>query len=253
MACIKPPVLTDEQLLAFIDGEATADIVTHLQQCVSCGQRAKLLARQQNQLLAQLYRVECPSSLELGEYHIGLLAPERVVAVEQHLTHCLHCAREVQTVQNYLQTLAPSAKPVPAPAFTGQSLGQTLGQKLGKWVATLVDRLASDELEGGSLPAFASLRGDQEEQAVYKAGHVQIVIELQRDSSQPDHKLLLGLVLGIGADQTVEAYLEQAGQALGSAPVDELGNFVFEHLTAGLYTLILRSAENEIWIEAFQV
>ena len=111
MACIKPPVLTDEQLLAFIDGEASAELVTHLQQCTSCRKRANGLARQQNQLLAQLYRVECPSSLELGEYHIGLLAPERVAAIEQHLTHCLHCAREVQTVQNYLQTLAPSTKP----------------------------------------------------------------------------------------------------------------------------------------------
>ena len=46
-------------------------------------------------LTAQLYRITCPSSEELGEYHLHMLPAEQTTAVAQHLRTCPHCTREL--------------------------------------------------------------------------------------------------------------------------------------------------------------
>ena len=252
MACIKPPAVTDEQLLSLIDGAATDEVASHVQQCADCRRRANGLARQQKQLATQLYRVECPSPLELGEYHLAVLPAERVLAVEKHLTRCLHCAREIQTLQSYLTTLAPTLAPIAPPAPSGESLGQ----RMHRLIAKLIDPRVGTGAGGGAVPAFAALRGEpenQDVQFVYEAEDVQIIIELQTEPTQPDRKVLLGLILGLAVDQAFEAQLQQADQAALFAPVDELGNFVFAKLVPGTYTLLLRSAESEMRIEDVKV
>jgi hypothetical protein len=252
MACIKPPALTDEQLLSWIDGAATVEVAMHMQQCADCRSRANSLARWQKQLAVQLYRVECPSPLELGEYHLALLPAERVLTVEKHLTACLHCAREIQTLQGYLTTLSSTLEPVAPSVASNVSLGQRVRRLVAKWIDPLLGTVES----GGSVPAFAALRGEaenQDVQFVYEAEDVQIIIELQTDPTQPDRKVLLGLILGLAADQAFEAQLQQTEQAALFAPVDELGNFVFDKLMVGTYTLLLRSAETEIRIEDVKV
>src|SRR5437868_5479493 len=117
MVCSRPPAISDEQLLSWIDGDTTGDtardVAEHVQQCAYCRARAEQLARLQQQLAAQLYRVVCPPPLELGEYHLGVLAPDRVATVEKHLAECLHCAREMQDLQGYLQSVATELAPAP--------------------------------------------------------------------------------------------------------------------------------------------
>lgn len=245
MVCITPPALTEEQLLALSDGLATTEVVAHVQQCNYCRRRAQQLAQQQNQLAMHLYRAECPSSLELGEYHLALLSAERVATIEQHLRTCLHCVREIQTLQTFLAEPALAPTPISTPTVAKTSLGSQ--------VKRLIAKLLSTSSNGGLTPALAGLRGDQAEQHVYEANGVQIVIEVQAEAEPPGYKMLLGLVLGLDITQTFEAHLQQTSQTPLTTPIDEFGNFVFEHLWPGSYTLLLRSLETEIQIEALKL
>src|SRR6185503_18641157 len=108
MNCISPPELEDYQLLAYLDGEANQGITSHLERCEYCHERANALARFQDRLKSRLYRVSCPSSLELGEYHLRLLPAPQMLLVAQHVRECPHCERELAQLQDFLSELMPT-------------------------------------------------------------------------------------------------------------------------------------------------
>ncbi|CAN5863047.1 hypothetical protein BH10CHL1_BH10CHL1_15930 [soil metagenome] len=249
MACIRPPALTEQQLLAWIDGAATDDVAVHVQQCVDCRGRASQLARQQNQLAIQLYRVACPSPLELGEYQLDLLPAARRLSVEEHLATCLHCAQEMQTTAGYLLDFAPPLITAPSP----EPFHESVGQRLQVLVARLIDTLSGSVIGGGMTPTLAGMRGEPEAQLVYAVDDLQIIIALPTEPKQLEHKGLLGLILGLNTEEQVEAQLLQSDRVLMRAMVDEAGNFVFEHLTPGLYTLMLQSPGRKIRIDDLSV
>ncbi len=249
MACITPPALTDEQLLALIDGAATDDVVAHVQQCADCRSRANALAHRQGQLAIQFYRVACPSPLELGEYHLDLLPAERRLAVAEHLTTCADCEQEIQALQDYLLDLAPTLASAP----TSEPVRESLGQRWQSLVATVVDTLSGAATGGGRMPALAGMRGEPEEQLVYGVDDLQIIIAMPPEPKQSRRKGILGLILGLEAGEQFEAQLYQSDAILMTTIVDEGDNFVFEHLMPGLYTLVLRGADREIRIENLNV
>jgi anti-sigma factor RsiW len=186
MGCVLPPELDEIQLLAYQDGEADAEVVSHLEQCPHCRGRALRLARFQDRLIAQLYRVTCPDSLELGEYHLGLLSRERMADVAQHLADCPLCRDEVAQLTDYLAELAPDLEVSPL-------------ERVKVWVAQLVNVAREMGRPGtpGLVPVYAGVRGEDERPLIYEAGNAQIAIEIQDDPEQPDRKMLLGLVTGI--------------------------------------------------------
>jgi hypothetical protein len=102
-------------------------------------------------------------------------------------------------------------------------------------------------------PAFAGLRGGEAEPLVYQADEFQIAIEVQRDAAQQDRYVLLGLVMGAGIPDDLEADLWRADAVLATAPVDELGNVVMSGLAAGQYELVLSGREVEIHIQGLKV
>ena len=85
MACISPPELGDTALLTFIDGEADSQVRAHVEQCAHCREKARRLARLQARLTGLLYRITCPTTAALGEFHLGILPSEEALAVDRHL------------------------------------------------------------------------------------------------------------------------------------------------------------------------
>jgi hypothetical protein len=234
MACVSPPELTDRELLTYIDGEAGQQVVAHLERCPHCREKAHRLARFQHRLTAQLYRLTCPSSMELGEYHLGILARDRVGAVARHLSECPHCTREVAELKEYLGELAPDLEFSPL-------------ERVRVLVAQLVHGRRDPGRPGmpALTPAYAGLRGAEEEPRLYQAEDIQVVIEVQQDAEQRDRKVLLGLVIGTNISE-LKAHLWQANQHIITASVDELGNFVIPNLAPGSYELILSGPSIEI-------
>jgi anti-sigma factor RsiW len=238
MECVHPPELHDRQLLAYLDGEATAPVVAHLSQCPACRERARELAHLQARLTSHLYRLECPTPHELGEYQMGILTQAQAAAVAEHLIECPHCIAEVAQLNRYLADLSDELEP-----------------SIVERVRVLVARLIGGGTRAGTpalAPAMAGIRGEDAEPLVYQAGDVQITIMIEPDTEQPDRQMLLGLLVAAGTEAW-QAQIWQAAQLIANAPVDPAGNFILADLAPGVYELTLHGPDLEIHIPAMSV
>src|SRR5262245_15515176 len=109
MKCITSPALDDTQILSYVEGEADKVIVDHIKECPYCADRAKRLTLTQNRLRARWYRSTCPSSMELGDYHLGLLPEPQKMMVRQHVRECLLCRRDLAELDAFL--VEPDVRP----------------------------------------------------------------------------------------------------------------------------------------------
>jgi hypothetical protein len=239
MTCTSPPELADRELLTFIDDQANHRVATHLEHCSHCLEKAHRLARLQNRLTAIMYRLSCPTSIELGKYYLGLLPPTSAIALTQHLSKCPHCTRETVQLESFMADLAP------------ELALRSLDRLMGQFQERVRVRVARPVL-GGMTPAFAGVRGDQEGPFVYQADEVQVIVEVQDDSEQPGRKFLVGLVTGMDA-LDLKARLWRVDQPIATASVDDLGNFVMLNLIPDTYVLTLSSPDVEIHIPALKV
>ncbi len=224
------PKFNDEKLLAYLDGEVESEIARQIEGSSADLRRARELANLQNKLAARLYRVDCPDSIELGEYHMGLLDRSRSRVVQQHVRECLHCARELDQISQFLAVEQP--EPAGGPL---------------EHVRVLVGRLISHLDEATRPPSLApalAVRGGDKEALVFEAGEVQITLDL-RESEKAGQKSLLGLVTGLAA-QGFSVELLSNGKQVASGEVDELGNFVLPGFPPGEYLLLIRGPDLEI-------
>lgn len=249
MACVRSPKLSDNELLAYLAGDANPSTAAHLLECTLCRQRVDSLATQEKQLLASLYRSQCPSPLTLSEYHIGFLSAVATRAIDLHLHSCPHCRHEIQQLTDYLAAVAPTLDIEPSP---------TLWERSRILVTRLVEELpnfgALNGLSTGGAMATAGLRGGaMGVQLVYAADEVQVIIDVQTDLAHPAQRMLLGLLLGLDTPQNVTAQLWHADQPVATALVDELGNFILDNLTPGAYDLILSDDTIEVHVQALVI
>jgi hypothetical protein len=184
-------------------------------------------------LKTRLFRAICPEPVELGELHLGLLPPERATQLRAHVADCPHCARELGHLQTFLQDVAAD-------------LEHSVADRVRLWLARL---LPAGEAGAPAMPAFA-LRGEDDEPGtrIYEAGAAQLSLEVQQDPDSPGDHILLGLMLGVTTGDAV-ANLWQNEEQVGTAVVDELGNFTFSSLAPGRYELIISGPEFEIHVQ----
>ena len=211
--CISPPELDDKQLLIYLDGNADKEIVSHLERCEYCREKAENLANLQNELISRLYRINCPSSLELGEYHLHMLPASQMLMVRQHVSECPHCTRELTQLEEFfLSDLAP----------TENSL---LGQ-----AKVLIARLMGAEVDSGLAPA---LRGESKGPLTFEADGIVIVLDIQPVNDGKVH--ILGQVAADNQDQWTGALVEfrQGDELQFSTTVDDLGAFRSDSIEPG--------------------
>ncbi len=244
MTCVSPPELTDGNLLAYLDGEVDDHAKKHLENCPSCRGRARRLARRQSDMTARIYRFDCPSPLELGEYRLGVLPAGRAAGVARHLAACPRCTQEVAQLAGYLADLAPELELSPL-------------ERAGERLRVLVARLASGGAAGdllalpGPALAYAGLRG-QEDQAralIFEAEQVQIALDVQADPAHPGRQTILGLVAGVDDPQAYQVYLWKDNQRVTAVALDDTVNFVIPDLAAGRYELILSGPGVEVHVQ----
>lgn len=243
MTCISLPPLEETELLTYLDDEADPHVVDHVERCSHCHERAENLARLQNRLTAQLFRVTCPLPEELGEYHFELLPNERSAGVAQHLEHCPHCRQELAQLESFLADV-----PAPMP-----ELGRLA--RVRERVEVLIARLLEGGMGAGPdlAPVPAGIRGDEAGPLIYQAGDVEVTLEIQEDAEQPDRKTILGLITGLEDFGDLEIHVWQADEPLTTTDVDELGNFILPNLAPDTYDLIVSGPEIEIHIQNLEV
>lgn len=242
MKCIAPSEISDEQLLAYSDGEADQTTLDHLRRCPYCAERARAIATDQLALRALFFRAECPDAHTLGEFHLGLLSADEQDAIKNHLRTCADCAAEIVDLDHFLQ--AASSDPVTTP----------LQRRLKRMVARLTPVYPGSESQ---QPAPA-LRGAAAAPAdVYLAEDIKVVVGLEADGLRAGRKMLLGFTAREG--KTIESLsgahvqLSHRGETVAQEQVDTLGNFVFSDLTSGEYELLLFTDQEQVVIEAIVI
>ena len=224
MKCISSPALDDFQIVSYVEGEADDAVVAHINQCQFCSERANRWTLLQNQFRKQLYRSNCPTSVELGDYHLGLLTAPQALIVSQHLRECALCSREVAELEEFL------ADPVP-------EVGLLRAAKL------LIARLVNGNTEPGrqvndgfTQVSVHALRGEVKGPLTFKADGIVIVLDIQPTSDGKAN--LLGQVAADSAedqDQWTGALVElrQDKHLEFSATLDDLGSFQYQDIIPG--------------------
>ncbi len=238
MTCSRPGAVTPEDLVAYVDGEADTRVGEHLRQCEHCAALARDYARIQHQLQSALSRVDCPTTLALGEYQLGLASPEARQRVAAHVLECPRCADELEVLRAFL------AEPAPEPAA---SPGVVEG--LRRVVAMLLTPQPG--------LAYAGLRGAAEATTkTYRAGDLTISLSASLEARRGSRSLG-GLVLREGAapESIAGAPVQLIGEATGthSSRVDDLGSFAFPDLAPGSYRLELRLGDRLVVVEDIPV
>ena len=246
MSCSRIPPLSDFELLVALDGEADPEVTMHFAHCPDCRARAGQLQKLQDGLIQRLYRADCPSSLDIGEYHFGLLATKKAAAIEKHLTACLFCVNEQRLLADFL----------PEPSLTTISdLIAPLKKTMQVLKARLMGGFSASGLAGqpALAPVLSGLRGAADGPLMYEVEGAQVMAEVFDDDAHPGRKSILGLLTGTYQVNSFQAYLWQEARYHATVHVDDLGNFTIDNLTPGDYSLILSGPDLEIHLEDLPV
>lgn len=101
--CSVPPALTEDELTAYLAGQAESHVKAHLESCTFC--RAQLDdMRFGNLLNSVLHRFDCPDSQQLTDYVMQQLPSDERETMQKHLVFCLSCRDEIKVLQDFLET-----------------------------------------------------------------------------------------------------------------------------------------------------
>lgn len=115
-------------------------------------------------LRAALYRQNCPTTMELGEYQLGLLAEPDAIRLKAHLDSCPHCQAELNRLSDFLAEEAANFLPTSAdeaPNWTrGDGFEWRYLKEAGRVVIRLVEEVLNTitfNLQQGLQPATGQL------------------------------------------------------------------------------------------------
>ena len=224
--------------MAYLDGEANAQVTQHIDFCPDCSATAGEYARLQHRLRIRLDRFDCPSPHELGDYELGLLGALERTQVAAHVLDCPHCAAELRTLRDFLaEDLAPP------------NLGVI--ERVRRVVATL--------LTPPPNPALAGLRGTADVTTqTYRAGDLTVSLTTGPGTDRQRRTAsLAGLIWS--EDPAAEGRLAgtvaliAADGGRRTTQIDDLGNFAFDEVTPGTYGLEVAIGDRIVAIEDLSI
>jgi len=199
----------------------------------------------ETQLLKMLYRADCPPSVELGEFQLGLLEQIRSVWMGQHVADCPHCSRELAQLNSFMSQVAAQ---LPAAQLPTAEVDTPTGILAGATARLKV--LVAQLFTPAPGQAVWAVRGEETADApqIFNVDDIQVSIETQADPTQPTQRSILGLISG--ADTLGwRAHVWQAGQFVVTVEVDEFGNFIVPPVESGNYQIILDGADTEVHLD----
>ena len=228
MKCITSPALDDTQIVSYVEGEADDAVVAHIKKCPFCSERANRWARLQNGLRKQFYRVDCPTPVELGDYHLGLLPASQALVLAQHLRECSLCRREVTELEDFLMEVGPEVD------FLGA-------------VKVLISRLIN-QTESSYTSADVILRGETKGPLTFEADGVVIVLDIQPNNQGKVN--IFGQVAADDQEHWTGALVElrQGDELQFSTVIDDLGTFQYEGIMPGSQALRIISKDSALII-----
>ncbi len=209
MRCNAEETLTEEQISAAIDGQASEKVLEHLSICLVCSARLALSRTAEAALHTRLYRFDCPSSQALSDYHMGLVNSATDRHITRHLALCITCQQEIEILRSFLLADHPHARI----ASSSQAV-PSFSSMLHDVVANILPRNPQLALRGTSLSSLTA-----------KAGNTTLMLIPERD--QHGQLVLAGQILDENIDNWIGAQIEMYHheQISHHTVIDELGGF----------------------------
>lgn len=201
------------------------------------------LAQFLHEMLGQLKR---PSIETLADYELNLLPADEAEAIRRYLAQHPHAAAQLDGLRALWRDYQPQARHVPA-SVKNPRLSLTL------WLA---EKVGGADLLG--QPALAGIRGEAE--LFFRAGPVQLVLDVDDDPQQPGRRSLTGLLLNLPDGD----WLARLWSTDNNSQTQEWetavapdATFMFDCLPPGSYSLLIHSqaetAVVEIYIESLLI
>ena len=207
MSCSFPPPLSEDDLSAALDGEASPTTQQHLAQCAYCTGRLEEARRMEQRLRGRLLRFDCPTSQVLIDYDASLLDADDATRTLQHIEMCPRCQDELGVLRRFLDDKESA---VPSLQIVGSGRQRSLERiaqprpDVGAWAARGLDDTAVQDWEADGATIF---------------------LELNRRTGS---LVLSGQVVDENPIWTgALAEIRQAGEVQGVSVLDELGEFRF--------------------------
>lgn len=227
-------LLEDWELDRVADGEGTPEMHRTLAQSVADQQRLVEIKREEFLLRQTLFRADCPSTLLLGEWQLGMVPTEQAHPLQSHITHCPHCAAELAQIQSAMNapvSLTPTREPI---------------------LRRLVMKLESllDEVAGTTAASPVALRGETWS-GLYTSGDY--MISLTKRRAKNGYSLQGSVIMPDPAARgQAQLTLKQNETVIVKSPLSAAATFAFDQVPPGRYELIVTTASSELVVPELQ-
>ena len=226
--CIDPQLIQEGALLAFVEGEADSQVRAHVENCPACASKVRELQEMSQILQTGLYRIACPSPVELMKFQDGAPSPADRLIIAAHLRSCPLCPTELAEMiateesntnlisyffRNALSVIQASLISPPRIAVRSRGQEMQIGLSSGGVAA-----------RGGTAPLL------------YQAEGVTILIGFQPATANQPAGSLIGTAGPVVKAAGREVWLFQEGTELKSTITNHLGDFAFEGINPGTMT-----------------
>jgi hypothetical protein len=213
-----------------LDGLAEAKVVEHVRQCAYCRTQAEALEHWQARLKDELFRSDCPTAEQLGEYQLGLLTGARAMVMAKHIAECPHCASEAAQLRAFLDD---------EPAGTESAKA---GDPLRGWLGGLTG-LVTGQVRSRLRTSGVGVRGNAREPLTIEAGEVQVILDVQ--PATEGRVTLLGQLASEPFEPWVGAQVElwQVGEPERTTMIDDIGTFQTDAVVSQPAELLITSAD----------
>lgn len=202
-------------------------------------------------LKSALFRLDCPSNLNLGEYVLGVLDSSQLsLQIEEHTTKCPHCIADMAQIQRYMDLPLVHGSLIPDVEEEEQSL-------LDKVRVIIVDLLAPPQglfVNPAMQPALRGARGDLATQVFQVESYI-IALSAIKNASSWNKQQIIGDISPVWGNiedfHHWSAYLWRNGKLLATTPLDRDSHFIFNELSLENepHELILSGPKVEIHLQ----
>ena len=203
------------------------------------------------ELKSTLYRLDCPSAMELGEFEMGFLeATGRGEEIAVHSAACPRCLADLTQIRQYMAL----------PLVNGHLVRTTQEEKtpfLEKLRVIIVDLLAPPQDLYVHSRLQPAMRGAQEdmETNVFQVGSYIIALSAVKNLSAWQKQQIVGDISPVtDADEKFHhwsAFLWREGKLLATTPVNRDSHFIFDDIQFANkpHELILSGPKVEIHLQ----
>lgn len=233
---------TTEQLVAYLDDTADPSVIEHISSCQECQRRANQLANAQQRFSAKLAGNDCPSTMDLGEYHLRMNSQTDRGTMRQHVRRCPNCLERLNQLAAQVDLPAsPNRKP-----FTSAICYPAIAQ-------TAQMAQMAQSLRGSSVGSSA--RSTDTPAMDYMIDLGKISIRLARSTANNNLVDITGLMLGVQAPfNKVNLLVADTEQEVASVAVNRLGGFTIEGVLSGEYDLqLVAESEFSVLLREFNI